>query len=49
MPTPETVFIAETLAATAFYYGLAGGVAGYVFVLSVRVLIGKIRGLFVWR
>ena len=46
MQTPETVFIAQTLAATAFYYGMAGGFAGYLFTLSVRVLYRIIRGYF---
>jgi len=49
MQSPDTVYIAQTLAATAFYYGVAGGAAGYIFVLSVRVLFRKIRGLFQWR
>lgn len=46
MQSSETVYIAQTLAATAFYYGFAGGAAGYIFVLSVRFLFRKIRGFF---
>lgn len=49
MQSPDTVYIAQTLAATAFYYGFAGGAAGYIFVISVRVLYRKIRGFFQWR
>lgn len=49
MQSPDTVYIAQTLAATAFYYGVAGGAAGYIFVLAVRVLYRKMRGFFQWR
>ena len=49
MTDQNVLIVAHVLLKSAFFYGMAGGVAGYVFVLSVRALFGKIRGLFQWR
>ena len=49
MENPDTVFISETLAATAFYYGLMGGFVALGGAAVIRFVVGKIRGIFVWR
>lgn len=49
MPTPETVFIAETLAATAFFYGFAGGFIAIGACTLARPIFRRVRGLFEWR
>lgn len=45
----ELVFIEKTLAATAFYYGIAGGAFGYVFVKSFFRIVKLVRSLFLPR
>lgn len=49
MENPDTVFISETLAAMAFYYGLAGGLIACAIVLFGRVAYHRVRSLFQWR
>jgi len=49
MDDPNVVFIAETLAATSFFYGFAGGLIAIGVCALVRPLLRRVRGFFEWR
>lgn len=49
MTESELLFVSQTLLASAFYYGIAGGLVGWSFVPVVRFLFRRARAAFQWR
>jgi len=49
MENADSVFISQTLAVTAFYCGIAGGLFALCLVHIVRFVARALRGAFAWR
>lgn len=49
MTNDQLLYVTETLLATAFYYGFAGGLVGWALVPVARYAIRAGRSFFQWR
>ncbi len=49
MTNDQVLYVADTLLATAFYYGFAGGLVGWALVPVARYAIRAGRRMFEWR
>jgi len=49
MSNDQVMYISETLLASAFYYGVAGGVTGYLFSKVLAFAFSRVKRAFAWR
>lgn len=49
MSDDQVLFVADTLLASAFYYGLCGGILGSALIPVGRAAFRAVRRLFEWR
>jgi len=49
MSQHELIYVTQSLLASAFYYGVAGGLVGWAIVPVVKFVFRRARSLFVWR